>query len=159
VKVYIQALSALFWVIWPLSTLAAGVTIGNTLGDVPLSAWVVVLVLSAISGVMALLQRMSAAMVLEQQLGWALPEDRPAIERALAGLALPKGWRLFVTWHMAGAVLTGVMTFLLLQATTMNDYLEAVAIALASYGGARLFDKVSVVFNDRVLDALRKKAD
>lgn len=158
-KVYIQALSALFWFIWPLSTLAAGVTIGNTLGDVPLSAWVVVLVLSAISGVMALLQRMSQAMQVEQQLKFALPEEKAQLERTLAALGLPQGWRLFVTWHMAGAVLTGVLAFLVLEATTVNDYLEAVAIALASYGGARLFDKVSVVFNDRVLDALRRKAD
>lgn len=158
-KLYLQALSALLWFLWPLSTLAASVTIGDTLGSVPPRAWAAVLVLSVVSGLMALLQRMSLAISLEQQIDRTrtVPELHAKVLAQLESVQIPTGWRLFVTWHMAGAVLTGVLSFLAMESTEINDFLESVVIALCSYGGARFFDRISAVFNQRVLDALARK--
>jgi membrane protein implicated in regulation of membrane protease activity len=133
------------------------VTLGDTLGAVPGTAWLAVLVLSIISGLMALLQRMSLSIALEQQLSEARESEYEEISLLLRNAAIPKGWKVFVVWHMLGALSMGALSFLFLESTDMHDFLEAVAIALSAYSGARLFDKVSAGFSNKVLGILNRK--
>lgn len=159
---YMRALTIVMYALWPLSTWAAGITLGDTLSGVPTSAWASVLVLSAVSGLLALLQRMNRAMELERKL-LVLAEKDPngeatlRVREELTATALSDGWQLFIVWHMVGSIVTGAITFLFLEGTSdVNDYLEAVAIALASYGGAMVVDRLSGGFVARFLDAFRK---
>ena len=160
---YIQAVTVVLWLLWPLTTFAAGVTLGQTLASVPLNAWVSVLVLSVVSGLMALLQRMTHVTQIEAHMSSLAGHlDSTNIElyhelsQELERIRLPQGWRVFVTWHMAGAVLMGSLIFFVIEATDLNDFVEAAAIALGAYGGARLFDRASKAFGARVLKAVEQ---
>lgn len=154
---YLRAITLITWILWPLSTWAASVTLGQSLGEVPLSAWVAVFVLSTVSGLLALLQRANAALTLEQQIlalqkgGVAAADEIGRLSLELARLQLPSGWRVFVTWHMAGSIVMGILAFLVLEATEQNDFVEAVLIALCSYGGAVMVDRLSTAVQDRAV--------
>lgn len=112
--------------LWPMVTWAAGVTLSKTFTDIPTSAWGIVLVLSAVSGLVSLLQRLKDEMM--------KPEYDSNIRAA---------WRWFTFAHLIGALFTGLITFLLAEAFLVKDLLEAVLIAVMSYAGARVMDKIA----------------
>lgn len=157
---YLQAITACFWLLWPISTLATTVTLGQTLGSIPGQAWVSVLVLSLISGAVAVLQRVNKAVKIERAIELTPETDSnffhlTDLRETLAETQIPDTWLLFVVWHMAGAVLMGTLAFFFLEAADVNDFIEAVAIALSSYGGARLVDKVGDSFAARVIQSVQ----
>jgi amino acid transporter len=118
------SLQTIVYMLWPVTAWATGVTIGATLTEVPVLAWVMVLILSTVSGLAALLNRIKTD----------LPERLP----------------LFIAAHMLGSVLAGLLTFFVGESADIPDMAEAVSVALASYAGAALMDKWAATFAAKV---------
>lgn len=150
---FIHILTVITWLMWPLCTYAASVTIGSSLGDVPLNAWISVIVLSAVSGLVALLQRMTRAIEVYNEIQ-AIMLDQPLAEASQLKLDqmrhefhllnLGERWVLPVTYHMMGALLMGAICFLFFEAGEAHDFVETVFIALSAYGGAKLVDRLGL---------------
>ena len=125
------ALYAIALSLWPVTTLAAGVTmsaitISDTLLSVPILAVLIVVLLSLMSGVVSLLQR--------------LKEDDNI-----------HNWKIYLFAHMLGAVLVGYVTFFISESYNLNDYFEAACISVCSFGGSKFMDRVIDAFGDKVL--------
>jgi peptidoglycan/LPS O-acetylase OafA/YrhL len=116
-------LKVIVYLLWPTTVYAASITLGDTLKEVPLLAWLMVLIVSTLSGLAALLNRIKADM--------------------------PPNLAIFVVAHMAGSLLAGLLTFLVSEQADLADMAEAVSIALAAYGGAALMDKWAAKFADK----------
>lgn len=146
---YFLMVRAVVLLLWPLSTLAASESLGATLGAVTLADWLSVVMLSAVSGLVALLHRMRRSMEAEalRQAGQPVTEaDRQLID-----------WRVFALCHMSGAMLVGFIAFALCEALDINNYLEAACIALASWGGAKFADRWADGLSDRISTAIGQK--
>lgn len=111
---HLIALKLCVWSMWPVTAWATSITLGSTLTEVPLLAWLMVLILSSVSGTAALLNRLKTE-----------DPERPVT---------------FVISHMVGSLLAGVLAFLAAEAIDTNDLAEALAIGLAAYAGAKLID-------------------
>lgn len=142
------------FLLWPLTTYAAGASLGDTFGAITAADWVSLALLAAVSGTVALLHRVrrSFEAIALQQAG--LPSDPQDAQRI--------DWKLFAVCHMAGAMLVGFITFLFCEAADLNSYIEAAAIALASWRGAKLADKwadgLADTVSDRISSLLGRKA-
>ena len=110
-------LRVIVWLLWPATTWATSITLDATLAAVPALAWLMVLVLSCVSGLAALLAR------------WNESE--------------PEKPRLFAAAHMAGSLLFGLVVFLACENADLADFAEAMFIAIGAYAGARGMDAVS----------------
>lgn len=121
--------------LWPATTYAASVTLSQTLGDVPAVAWAVVSALSIVSGMVSLLSRVKEEM--------RTPEGEASLKRT---------WRWYLTAHMLGALFVGLMAFLLAEGADVKDFYEALLIATASWGGARVMDKMADGLTDGVIN-------
>lgn len=113
-KQTIFCLKIFIYMLWPTCAWATGVTLGETLATVPFLAWVMVFMLSTISGLAALLNR--------------LKDETPAKPR------------LFIAAHMLGSVVAGLLIFFSLTGTGVGDFAIAAAISTAAYAGARFLD-------------------
>lgn len=122
------AVQAILYALWPTTIWAARITLGESLSTVPLLAWLMVFILSTVSSLAALLNRLKV--------------DTPP--------RLP----LFVASHVVGSWLAGCLVFFAAEALDeswdLHDMIEAVAIALGSYAGARLMDRWADSFVNRV---------
>lgn len=127
-RVYVASLF-----LWPMVTWAAGVTLSKTFNDIPKSAWGIVFILSLVSGLVSLLQRLKDEMM--------KPEDETNIRNA---------WRWFTLAHMVGALFAGMVSFLVAESFAIKDLLEAVFIAVLSYAGARILDRVADGLSDGI---------
>ena len=110
----LNCLKAIVYLLWPATAWATGVTLGDTLATVPLLAWVMVFMLSTVSGLAALLNR--------------LKDNTP--------LKLP----LFVASHMLGSALSGLLMFFMSTGAGLGDFYQAGLIAIAAYAGATFLD-------------------
>lgn len=119
----LACIKVIVYMLWPTTVFAASITLGDTLHAVPLLAWLMVLIVSTLSGLAALLNRIKTDM--------------------------PPRLALFVVAHMSGSLLAGVLTFLVGEQADLADMAEAVSIALAAYGGAALMDKWAAKFADK----------
>lgn len=117
-------IKTIVYMLWPTAVFAASITLGDTLHEVPLLAWLMVLIVSTLSGLAALLNRIKNDM--------------------------PQNLALFVIAHMAGSLLAGLLTFLACEQADLADMAEAVSIALAAYAGAALMDKWAAKFADKI---------
>lgn len=143
---YFLMVRAVVLALWPLTTLAAGESLGATLGAVTLADWLSLSILSTVSGLVALLHRVRRSFEAEAQRSAGQPvteADRQLID-----------WRIFALCHMTAAVLVGFIAFALCEALDINNYLEAAAIALASWGGAKFADRWADGLSDRVSGAI-----
>jgi len=103
------------------STVAFAQTIGlgRTLVEVGWLDWAMVFLLSMSFGLVSLLQRFKAAEANEN-------------------------WRLFVSAHMSGAIVSGVMVYLVTQSLDdINRFLQAVVIGCAGWGGSKFADAMA----------------
>lgn len=116
-------LKFIVFLLWPITCWATGITLGTTLNEVPLLAWLMVLILSTVSGLAALLNRIKTEM--------------------------PARLVPFVAAHMAGSLVAGVLAFFAAEQMDAPDMAEAVSIALAAYAGAAFMDKWSARFVDK----------
>ena len=108
------------WVIfcvWPATCFATAVTLHDSLRGVPGLAWAAVLIMSTVSGLTALLNR-------------------------LRDIAPPRP-KLYMASYMLGSVVAGVVMFFICESGDVNDFAEAVAIGVAAYAGAALMDKLA----------------
>lgn len=121
-----QFVYAIALLLWPMVTWAASVTLSSTINDIPASAWVIVLILSAVSGVVSLLQRLKDEIM------------KPAGETRIYS-----AWRWFTAAHLIGALFTGLVTFLLAEALNIDDLIESVSIAIMAYAGGRAMDSLA----------------
>jgi hypothetical protein len=128
--------------LWPLCAFAAADSIGATLGDVTLADWLSLIVLSTVSGLVALLQRIRASV--EAAAHAAAGREARESDRIVID------WRLFAVAHMAGALFVGGVAFLLMGAAGISAHLAAACIALASWSGAKLADKWADAVGDRL---------
>jgi hypothetical protein len=123
----LDALKFSILLLWPMTAWATSVTLGTSLAGVPMLAWVMVLILSLVSGLAALLTR------------WREAEPTKPV--------------LFAASHMLGSLLSGVLTFLVAEYAEVPDFGEAALIAVAAFAGARLIDAAAV----RLIDGVSKK--
>lgn len=128
-----RTLQAILLLLWPLTTWAAGASLGQTFGAITLADWLVLLVLSTVSGLVALLHRLRLSM----EAAAAQAANLPAADADRVRIP----WPVFALCHMAGALFTGLLAFLACEALDLGSYWEAAAIALASWSGAKVADK------------------
>lgn len=119
----LSCLKLIIYLLWPTTAWATGITLGTTLTEVPLLAWLMVIILSAVSGLAALLNRIK--------------------------VDTPVNLTVFVLAHMLGSIVAGVVTFFLSEGADLPDMAEAPAIALAAYAGAALMDKWAARFVEK----------
>lgn len=119
----LSCLKLIIYLLWPTTAWATGITLGTTLTEVPLLAWLMVIILSAVSGLAALLNRIK--------------------------VDTPVNLTVFVLAHMLGSIVAGVVTFFLSEGADLLDMAEAPAIALAAYAGAALMDKWAARFVEK----------
>lgn len=125
-KQTIFCLKVVIYLLWPTCAWATGVTLGETLATVPALAWTMVFMLSTISGLAALLNR--------------LKDDTP------------KKLRLFVTSHMLGSALAGLLIFFMSTGAGVADFYQAGLIATAAYAGAKFLDAAA----DRLVTKIKE---
>ena len=118
------AIKAVVYTLWPATTWAAQITLGETLATVPALAWLMVFILSTVSGLAALLNRLKTD--------------------------TPDNLKTFVAAHMLGSWLSGALVFFALEAADLADFSEAVGIALAAYAGARLMERWANTFVNKM---------
>jgi hypothetical protein len=100
--------------LWPMTCWATSVTLGAEMAAVPLLAWMMVAILSLVSGLVALLTR------------WREVEPAKPV--------------LFAASHMLGSGLSGLLAFFLCEDANVADFPEAAVIAVAAFAGARLIE-------------------
>lgn len=111
--------------LWAPSAYATSVTLGSSLAGVPLLAWALVSVLSTVSGLAALLNKLKNGQ--------------------------PERTGLFIASHMLGSMLAGALTFLTLSGFGgINDFLQTVIISIGAYAGATLLDSAADTLSSRV---------
>lgn len=95
--------------------------------------WLATLLLSIFAGLVALFQKIKASQeaAVKRKLG------EPYNPADIIGVSV---W-LYALSHMSGAILVGAVTFFGAQPVLTNGYAIAAAIAMASYGGARVAEK------------------
>lgn len=120
----LRAIKAVVYTLWPATTWAAQITLGTTLATVPALAWLMVFILSTVSGLAALLNRLKTD--------------------------TPEHLKTYVAAHMLGSWVSGVLMFFVMEAADVADFSEAVGIALAAYAGARLMDRWADAFVTKV---------
>jgi hypothetical protein len=140
---YVAVLSAL-----PAVAYAAGVTLSKTVGNIDPWDWGVVAVLSMVAGLAALLQRLKAEA--------SKYEDAIAIAQVdeTAMPDIPR-WSYFIWFHMVTAILTGVCAFFACEAFDVDDFKEALCIAVCAWGGAKILDKAADGFADGINGAIK----
>lgn len=120
------ALHALLLAMWTpaLAMAATMVTMEQTLQGVTLPVVMVVVMLSTLSGATALVLR------IDRELRYS-PENK-----------LPRPY-LFVSAHMLGSWVAGVLAFILGEGQNYNDWLEMALIIVASFLGATFIERVA----------------
>lgn len=133
----IAMIRAVVLLLWPISGYCASESLGTTLGAITFADWLSLVMLSGVSGLVALLHRVRRnleAAALDEVGKESNQGDRQLIS-----------WKVFAVAHMTGAMFVGAMSFLLCEALgdafQMNNYLEAAVIALCSWSGAKVADK------------------
>lgn len=130
---------------WPITVLAASQSLGLAMASVSFLDWMALLLLSFMSGLVALLTRVrtslevAAANATLERAGKA-PADNPA------AILIP--WYVFAGVHMIGSIFAGMLCFFACEWLDWNSFLEAIAIALASYSGAKWADRLADGFSD-----------
>lgn len=132
--------------LWPVTTLAAGQSLGDALYGVGFKDWIALLLLTNVSGLVALLTRVRRS--LEAAAKQAAGQSVDQADRQL----IP--WWFFALIHMLGAMFVGACTFFIGEWLDLNSYLEALAIALTSWGGAKYVDKWADALSDGFVNKL-----
>lgn len=121
----LSAVYAFLAILWPAVALAAANTFESTVLGVGWVSWLVVVVLSTLSGLTALLNRVRAEIATAEANGTPIPP-----------------LRVFVASNMLGSLLAGLFMFFLCEHWDAPGFLEAAAIIGASYGGARFIERI-----------------
>ena len=138
--------------LWPLTgaTLASSIGLGATMNQVHLADWLWLTVLAGVSGIISLLHRVRS--LLEEAA--AALGDAPPTSTDPSRNARLAGWKMFAACHMTGALFVGAVVFFLLESIPTNPMIEAPAIAVCSWAGAKVADTWASAFGDRIMDVL-----
>lgn len=136
---------------WPFSVLAASQSLGTAMASVSFLDWMALLSLSFISGLVALLTRVRTS--LEAAAANAAAERAGLPITQIPGVILIP-WYVFAGVHMAGSVFAGIICFFACEWLDWNSFLEAIAIALAAYSGAKGMDRLADGFSDAFVTRL-----
>lgn len=123
----LRAVQLVVYLLWAPTAWATNITLGSTLVGVPPLAWLMVIILSTVSGLAALLNRLK--------------------------VDTPPRLAFFLSAHMVGCWLAGILIFLASEVMSppgTHDFIKIIAIVLGSYGGAQLMDRWAAAFSDHV---------
>jgi hypothetical protein len=101
------------------------VVIGNDLASIPLVAWAITVMLSAIGGAAATLQRLSSAGDLSR-------------------------WKLEVARDLVCSIVAGLVAFFFCEAIDVSSATEAGAITVAGYGSSKVLDMFLTKFQQKI---------
>ena len=150
-------LQALVLLLWPVSVLATGLTIGQTFQAVPLAAWAVVLVMSGVGGLLNILNSLKAELTqidslltIENRLTMD-PEAqlRRSEVQAVAMAHFYKRLPWMSLANMFSSMSAGSLVFFGIETYHINDFLEAGLIAMGAFGGAKTIDLLFTKFSDK----------
>ncbi len=134
---------------WPVTTWAAGNSLGDTFSSISLLDWLVLFALATFSGLVALLHRVKRSYEAAARQAAGLPADDA--DRVLINV-----W-LFATFHFPGAWFMGFIGFLIGEAFGWNPHLESVVIAFAAWGGAKVAERLADAASDRAVNIIQTK--
>lgn len=132
--------------LWPITTFAASQSLGDAMYGITLRDWVSLFLLTSVSGLVALLNRVRKSLEAAARLERGAEFERGDLQ------VIP--WWVFAVVHMAGAMFVGAVAFFLCEWIDVNSYLEAPAIALTSWGGAKYVDKWADAISDGFADKI-----
>jgi uncharacterized membrane protein len=121
-------------ILWPISAIAATITFGSQLAQIPLLAILMTCLLSTLSGVTALLHAM-----------------KQEYERAGD---IPRLW-LFVSSKMFGSNVAGILMFFVAEGYQLTDAWQAASIILAAFGGGPLVERAVFSFANKYLPEVK----
>lgn len=121
-RIVLRCMLISLWV--PALAFASTVTLDKTLEGITGLTVVIVFVLSSLSGLTALLQR------IDQEL------------RVMKVKELPRP-TLFAAAHMMGSWSAGTLAFVICEGQNSNDWLELGIIVVASFAGAKFIESIS----------------
>ena len=131
----LRAVQLVVYLLWAPTAWATSITLGSSLAAIPPLAWLMVVILSTVSGLAALLNRLK--------------------------VDTPPRLGFFLAAHMIGCWLAGILIFFAAEALSppnTHDFLKIIAIVLGSYGGAQLMDRWANAFTDHVTSRTSKGA-
>lgn len=132
--------------LWPITTLAAGQSLGDAMYGIGLRDWISLFLLTSVSGLVALLTRVRKSLEAAALIARGDTATREDLQ------LVP--WWFFAVIHMLGAMFVGALVFFGCEWLDLNSYLEAPLIALASWGGAKYVDKWADAISDGFADKI-----
>lgn len=115
-------------VLWPTTIYAAQMTLGENLAAIPPSSILITMLLSTLSGLTSLLNRLKKEY-----------EEHGDV----------KNIRLFIASNLMGSNLAGLLAFLATSHMNTDVTLQAGAIILAAFGGVWVIEKVVVSLTEK----------
>lgn len=128
--------------LWPFSVWASGATLGSVMTGHSASDWGALFLLTTVSGLVALLNRVRKSMEADALMKLGLPfnqEDKMLL-----------GWKWFAVFHMAGSYILGLVVFMIAEHQDWDSYVEALGITLAAWIGAKGMDILAGAWTDRL---------
>lgn len=122
IRIVLRCMLLAMWL--PALAVAGTVTIEKTFEGMTAVSFMIVFVLSTLSGATALIQRI----------------DRELRESVDKKMPRPT---LFAAAHMLGSWLAGTLAFLISEGHDVNDWLELGVIIIASFAGAKFIESIS----------------
>lgn len=138
----IRLLQVILMAFWPISAWASGESLGDTFGAINTADWLVVIVLSSVSGGVALLQRVRKG--LEAKMLEAAGKNHDPAALLLVDI------RFYAVCHMAASLGVGFFTFILCEYQNVDAHMEALLIAGCAWGGANVADKFADAAASRI---------
>ena len=138
--------------LWPVTVLAAGQSLGEAIYGIGFKDWVALLLLTNVSGLVALLTRVRKSLEAAARTAARLAKGLP-VDEAEPDLQLIPWW-FFALIHMLGAMFAGTLIFFFTEWLDWNSYLQAPSIALVSWGGAKYVDKWADTISDGAAERL-----
>ena len=133
----LTAVYAFLTILWPAVAVAAANTFESTVLGVGWVSWLVVVVLSTLSGLTALLNRVRTEIAEAEANGTHIPP-----------------LRVFIASNMLGSLLAGLFMFFICEHWDAPGFLEAAAIIGASYGGARFIERTAEGAVDHLINKI-----
>lgn len=121
--------------LWPITAVAAAGSLSQAFTTPATDDWLAVLALSTVSGLVTLLQRIRKNLEAGILQTGGQPFDQ--------GNKLLLDWRVFAGFHMTGCYMAGFVAFLIGEHLALDNYLHALTIALFSWMGAAILDRMA----------------
>ena len=138
-----SVLQFMILLMWPMSVWAAGATLGNLFSAHSAADWGAVMLITTISGMVALMTRIRKSM--EADAKEKLGQPFEAQDKMLLD------WRTFAIFHMVGSYAAGLTMFMIAEHLEWDSYVEALAITAVAWVGAQFMDKLAGEGTNRIM--------